>query len=112
MRKTHKGVEESIFEVITGGKLQRDVSYFVQQDYNKNSPFPANEKTVMAPRCDRYFIAIMDGIKINTDMNAVDKDGNPIEGCTSQATAQAVIFMAAMWNLLAGTAAGRSTTVD
>ncbi|WP_242834044.1 hypothetical protein [Desulfitobacterium hafniense] len=45
-------------------------------------------------------------------MNAVDKDGNPIEGCTSQATTQAVIFMAAMWNLLAGTAAGRSNTFD
>ncbi|WP_019849358.1 FAD-dependent oxidoreductase [Desulfitobacterium sp. PCE1] len=61
-------------------------------------------------QCGGYFIATMDGIKINTDMNAVDKDGNAIEGLYVAGDCSGGYFHGSYVNLLAGAAAGRSTT--
>ncbi len=57
-----------------------------------------------------YFICTMDGIHINTDMNAVDADGNPIEGLYVAGDCSGGYFDTSYPNLLAGAAAGRSVT--
>ena len=57
-----------------------------------------------------YFICTMDGIHINTDMNAVDAEGNPIEGLYVAGDCSGGYFDTSYPNLLAGAAAGRSVT--
>lgn len=57
-----------------------------------------------------YFICTLDGIKIDTNMNALDKDGNPIEGLYVAGDCSGGYFDASYPNLLAGCAAGRSVT--
>ncbi|MDO4972862.1 MAG: FAD-dependent oxidoreductase [Eubacteriales bacterium] len=57
-----------------------------------------------------YFIATMDGIRINTDLNAVDADGKPIEGLYVAGDCSGGYFATSYPNLLAGAAAGRSVT--
>jgi len=57
-----------------------------------------------------YFICTMDGIKIDTNINAVDKDGNPIEGLYVAGDCSGGYFDTSYPNLLAGAAAGRSVT--
>lgn len=52
----------------------------------------------------------MDGIKINTDMNAIDEDGNAIEGLYVAGDCSGGYFHGSYVNLLAGAAAGRSVT--
>jgi len=61
-------------------------------------------------QCGGYFICTLDGIKINTDMNAVDKDGKPIEGLYVAGDCSGGYFHGSYVNLLAGCAAGRSVT--
>ena len=57
-----------------------------------------------------YFICTLDGIKIDTNMNALDPDGNPIEGLYVAGDCSGGYFDASYPNLLAGAAAGRSVT--
>ncbi len=57
-----------------------------------------------------YFICTMDGIRINTDINAVDTEGNPIEGLYVAGDCSGGYFATSYPNLLAGAAAGRSVT--
>ena len=57
-----------------------------------------------------YFICTLDGIRIDTNMNAVDKDGNAIEGLYVAGDCSGGYFDASYPNLLAGAAAGRSIT--
>ena len=57
-----------------------------------------------------YFIATMDGIRINTDLNAVDANGQPIEGLYVAGDCSGGYFATSYPNLLAGAAAGRSVT--
>lgn len=57
-----------------------------------------------------YFICTLDGIRIDTNMNAVDKEGNPIEGLYVAGDCSGGYFDASYPNLLAGCAAGRSVT--
>ena len=57
-----------------------------------------------------YFICTMDGIRINTDLNAVDTEGKPIEGLYVAGDCSGGYFDTSYPNLLAGAAAGRSVT--
>ncbi len=57
-----------------------------------------------------YFICTMDGIRINTDINAVDENGEAIEGLYVAGDCSGGYFDASYPNLLAGAAAGRSVT--
>lgn len=57
-----------------------------------------------------YFICTTDGIKIDTNINAVDKDGNPIEGLYVAGDCLGGYFDTSYPNLLAGAAAGHSVT--
>ncbi len=57
-----------------------------------------------------YFICTMDGIKIDTNINAVDTNGNPIEGLYVAGDCSGGYFDTSYPNLLAGAAAGRSVT--
>ena len=57
-----------------------------------------------------YFICTLDGIKIDTNMNAVDTEGKPIEGLYVAGDCSGSYFDASYPNLLAGAAAGRSVT--
>lgn len=57
-----------------------------------------------------YFITTMDGIKIDTNMNVVDKEGKPIEGLYCAGDCSGGYFADSYPNLLAGAAAGRSVT--
>lgn len=57
-----------------------------------------------------YFICTLDGIRIDTNMNAVDAQGKPIEGLYVAGDCSGGYFDASYPNLLAGCAAGRSVT--
>ena len=57
-----------------------------------------------------YFICTLDGIRIDTNMNAVDKNGEPIPGLYVAGDCSGGYFDASYPNLLAGAAAGRSVT--
>ena len=57
-----------------------------------------------------YFICTMDGVKIDTNMNVLDKDGQPIEGLYAAGDTSGGYFDTSYPNLLAGAAAGRSVT--
>ncbi len=57
-----------------------------------------------------YFICTLDGIKIDTNINAVDEEGLPIEGLYVAGDCSGGYFDGSYPNLLAGCAAGRSVT--
>jgi hypothetical protein len=57
-----------------------------------------------------YFIATMDGIRINTDMRVVDASGEPIAGLYCAGDCSGGYFGNSYVNLLSGAAAGRSVT--
>lgn len=57
-----------------------------------------------------YFICTLDGIKIDTNMNALTPEGKPIEGLYVAGDCSGSYFDASYPNLLAGAAAGRSVT--
>lgn len=57
-----------------------------------------------------YFICTLDGIKIDTNMNALTPEGKPIEGLYVAGDCSGGYFDASYPNLLAGAAAGRSVT--
>jgi len=57
-----------------------------------------------------YFICTLDGIKIDTNMNAMTPEGKPIEGLYVAGDCSGGYFDASYPNLLAGAAAGRSVT--
>lgn len=57
-----------------------------------------------------YFICTLDGIKIDTNMNALTPEGKPIEGLYVAGDCYGSYFDASYPNLLAGAAAGRSVT--
>jgi len=57
-----------------------------------------------------YFIATMDGIKIDENMNVIDADSKPIEGLYCAGDCSGSYFATSYPNLLAGAAAGRSVT--
>lgn len=57
-----------------------------------------------------YFICTMDGIKIDTNLNALDPNGNPIPGLYVAGDCSGSYFATSYPNLLAGAAAGRSVT--
>lgn len=57
-----------------------------------------------------YFICTMDGIRIDTNINAVDTDGKPIKGLYVAGDCSGGYFDGSYPNLLAGAAAGRSVT--
>ncbi len=57
-----------------------------------------------------YFICTLDGIKIDTNMNALTPEGKPIEGLYVAGDCSGGYFATSYPNLLAGAAAGRSVT--
>lgn len=57
-----------------------------------------------------YFICTMDGIKIDTNLNALDTEGHPIPGLYVAGDCSGGYFDGSYPNLLAGAAAGRSVT--
>ncbi|MCR5088044.1 MAG: FAD-dependent oxidoreductase [Oscillospiraceae bacterium] len=57
-----------------------------------------------------YFICTQDGIRIDTNMNALDRNGNPIAGLYVAGDCSGGYFDTSYPNLLAGCAAGRSVT--
>ena len=57
-----------------------------------------------------YFICTLDGIRIDTNMNAVDAEGKAIEGLYVAGDCSGGYFDTSYPNLLAGCAAGRSIT--
>ncbi len=57
-----------------------------------------------------YFLTTMDGIKIDTNLNVIDKNDNPIEGLYCAGDCSGSYFSDSYPNLLAGAAAGRSVT--
>ncbi len=57
-----------------------------------------------------YFICTLDGIRIDTNMNAVTPEGKPIEGLYVAGDCSGGYFATSYPNLLAGAAAGRSVT--
>lgn len=57
-----------------------------------------------------YFICTMDGIKIDTNLNALTPEGTPIEGLYVAGDCSGSYFDTSYPNLLAGAAAGRSIT--
>ena len=57
-----------------------------------------------------YFIATMDGIKIDENMNVLDTNHQPIEGLYCAGDCSGSYFATSYPNLLAGAAAGRSVT--
>ena len=57
-----------------------------------------------------YFICTLDGIRIDTNMNAVDAEGRAIEGLYVAGDCSGGYFDTSYPNLLAGCAAGRSIT--
>lgn len=57
-----------------------------------------------------YFICTLDGIRIDTNINAVDAEGKPIEGLYVAGDCSGGYFDTSYPNLLAGCAAGRSIT--
>lgn len=57
-----------------------------------------------------YYLTTMDGIKIDTNMNALDKEGKVIEGLYCAGDCSGGYFGSSYPNLLAGAAAGRSVT--
>ena len=57
-----------------------------------------------------YFICTMDGVKIDTNMNVLDQNGQPIEGLYAAGDTSGGYFSDSYPNLLAGAAAGRSVT--
>ena len=57
-----------------------------------------------------YFICTLDGIKIDTNMNALTPEGTPIEGLYVAGDCSGGYFATSYPNLLAGAAAGRSVT--
>ena len=57
-----------------------------------------------------YFICTLDGIKIDTHMNALTPQGTPIEGLYVAGDCSGGYFDGSYPNLLAGCAAGRSVT--
>ena len=57
-----------------------------------------------------YFINTMDGVKINTDMQVLDENFEPIEGLYACGDCTGGYFATSYPNLLAGAAAGRSAT--
>ena len=57
-----------------------------------------------------YFICTLDGIKIDTNMNALTPEGKPIEGLYVAGDCSGGYFDSSYPNLLAGCAAGRSIT--
>ena len=57
-----------------------------------------------------YFICTLDGIRIDTNMNAVDAEGKAIEGLYVAGDCSGGYFDTSYPNLLAGCAAGRSVT--
>ena len=56
-----------------------------------------------------YLINTMDGIKIDENMNAVDTEGEPIEGLYVAGDCSGGYFATSYPNLLAGCAAGRAS---
>jgi succinate dehydrogenase/fumarate reductase flavoprotein subunit len=57
-----------------------------------------------------YFIATLDGARINTDMQVLDVNGLPIEGLYAAGDCTGGYFGVSYVNLLSGAAAGRSVT--
>ena len=57
-----------------------------------------------------YFLTTMDGIKIDTNLNVLDQNDNPIEGLYCAGDCSGGYFATSYPNLLAGAAAGRSVT--
>ena len=57
-----------------------------------------------------YFICTLDGIRIDTNMNAVTPEGKPLEGLYVAGDCSGGYFATSYPNLLAGAAAGRSVT--
>ena len=61
-------------------------------------------------QCGGYFICTMDGIQIDDNLHAIRADGSPIEGLYVVGDCSGNYFSESYPSLLAGAAAGRSTT--
>lgn len=61
-------------------------------------------------QCGGYFICTMDGIQIDDNLHAIRADGSPIEGLYVVGDCSGNYFAGSYPNLMAGAAAGRSTT--
>ena len=61
-------------------------------------------------QCGGYLICTMDGIQIDDNMHAIDAEGNAIDGLYVVGDCSGNYFSESYPNLLAGAAAGRSTT--
>ena len=61
-------------------------------------------------QCGGYFLCTMDGIQIDDNLHAIRADGSPIEGLYVVGDCSGNYFAGSYPNLMAGAAAGRSTT--
>ncbi len=82
------------------------------EDYNKE-PYrliELNEPPYFGIRTGAWFLCTLDGVRINTDMHAIDDEGNQIEGLYMVGNDSGGFFSVSYPNLFTGLAAGRSMT--
>ena len=82
------------------------------EDYNKE-PYrltKLNHPPYYGVRTGCWFLATIDGIRINTNMHAIDDAGNQIEGLYMVGNDSGGFFSVSYPNLFTGLAAGRSMT--
>lgn len=71
---------------------------------------PIDTAPFYGARTVAWLLSTIDGIRINTDMNAIDSNNNPIEGLYVCGDASGGFFGNTYFNLVTGMACGRSMT--
>lgn len=82
------------------------------EDYNKE-PYrllPLSTPPYYGIRTGAWFLATLDGVRINTDMHPVREDGSPIEGLYMAGDCSGGFFSVSYPNLFTGLACGRTMT--
>ncbi|TWH57235.1 secreted protein [Desulfitobacterium sp. LBE] len=82
------------------------------QDFGKEASrlSPVRKAPFYGAKNCGFILCTMDGIQINTNMNAVGKDGNPIEGLYVVGNDSGAYFAYSYPNLSTGAACGRTVT--
>lgn len=82
------------------------------EDYGKEAHrlLPLEKAPFYGAKNTGYILCTMDGIKINTQMNALDEDGNPIAGLYVVGNDSGGFFANTYPNLATGVACGRTVT--
>lgn len=82
------------------------------KDYGKEAfrLTPVDKPPFYGARNCGYILCTMDGIQIDTNMNAIDTEGNPIEGLYVVGNDSGGYFANTYPNLSGGMAAGRTAT--